>query len=190
MTNPSIPVSSKIIPLRGFTSEQFLVIAVGILQELDWEIDSVSDHGIIAFTNPATDKGKVKVTIRIERFTAEISSGCTIEETETHITLKQKAILDYTSALYNSKCSYSSKELAERYEELKPFLIQQVEDTSKQESDTFKESKAEILSVFKPRDLLAGMKDGNTNNAAHIGGLISGVIIGYLLYPGLKAREG
>lgn len=343
MINSSTPISSKIIPLRGFTSTQFLVIAVGILQELDWGINSLSDHGIIAFTNPATDKGKVKVTIRIERFTAEISSECTIEETETDISLKQKAILDYISALYNSKYSYSSKKLAERYEELKPFLVQQEEDTSKQGSDTFKESKAEILSIFMPRNgyfitpllivinitifalilafnftshfdiktllrwgvnvrpailngqgwrlltscflhwdilhlfmnmvalyvigfylepyiskvkfaasyvltgflasctsifwhehavsagasgaifglygvflallttnlikpaqrntllpsifffvaynLLAGMKDSTTSNAAHIGGLISGVIIGYLLYPGLKVRE-
>jgi rhomboid protease GluP len=39
--------------------------------------------------------------------------------------------------------------------------------------------------VFVLYNLLNGMK-GGVDNAAHVGGLISGILIGYLFYPGLK----
>ena len=39
--------------------------------------------------------------------------------------------------------------------------------------------------LFIGYNLLGGMK-GNIDNAAHIGGLISGVLIGYCIYPWLK----
>jgi len=41
------------------------------------------------------------------------------------------------------------------------------------------------IAVFVGYNLLAGMKSG-IDNAAHIGGLISGLLIGYLFYPGLR----
>jgi len=42
--------------------------------------------------------------------------------------------------------------------------------------------------VFVAYNLLNGMK-GGIDNAAHVGGLISGFIIGYLYYPSLKAPD-
>ncbi len=42
------------------------------------------------------------------------------------------------------------------------------------------------ISVFVAYNLLNGMKGGGTDNAAHIGGLLSGLIIGYIFYPSLK----
>jgi rhomboid protease GluP len=44
------------------------------------------------------------------------------------------------------------------------------------------------IAIFVIYNLLNGMK-GGIDNAAHIGGLISGFIIGYLYYPSLKARD-
>lgn len=44
------------------------------------------------------------------------------------------------------------------------------------------------IGVFVAFNLLAGSKAG-VDNAAHIGGLLSGIIIGYLFYPGLKRPE-
>ncbi len=44
------------------------------------------------------------------------------------------------------------------------------------------------ISVFIVYNLLYGIK-GNTDNAAHIGGLISGVIIGYAYFAGLARRD-
>lgn len=43
------------------------------------------------------------------------------------------------------------------------------------------------IGVFVVYNLIGGMKYG-IDNAAHIGGLISGIIIGYVYYPGLKKR--
>ncbi len=44
------------------------------------------------------------------------------------------------------------------------------------------------IAIFVAYNLVAGLK-GNTDNAAHIGGLISGILIGYALIPGLKKRS-
>jgi rhomboid protease GluP len=38
-------------------------------------------------------------------------------------------------------------------------------------------------------NLMMGLQ-GNTDNAAHIGGLLSGFVIGFVYYPGMKANEG
>ncbi len=43
--------------------------------------------------------------------------------------------------------------------------------------------------VFVGFNLLYGTK-GTVDNAAHIGGLVSGILIGYLFYPGLRKPEG
>jgi rhomboid protease GluP len=44
------------------------------------------------------------------------------------------------------------------------------------------------IAVFVVYNLVYGMKSG-VDNAAHIGGLISGVIIGYVYFPGLKKED-
>ena len=41
--------------------------------------------------------------------------------------------------------------------------------------------------VFVGYNLLAGI-NGNIDNAAHIGGLLSGVLIGFLISPGLMLK--
>jgi rhomboid protease GluP len=45
-----------------------------------------------------------------------------------------------------------------------------------------------IMSLYILYQLAMGMKDG-VDNAAHIGGLIGGIITGYAMYPGLKGAK-
>lgn len=45
------------------------------------------------------------------------------------------------------------------------------------------------LLFFVVYNLMMGLQ-GNTDNAAHVGGLISGLLIGYAFYPGIVQREG
>jgi rhomboid protease GluP len=44
------------------------------------------------------------------------------------------------------------------------------------------------IAVFVAYNLFYGMKEG-IDNAAHLGGLISGILIGYLYYPGLRSPD-
>ena len=44
------------------------------------------------------------------------------------------------------------------------------------------------IAIFVGYNLMYGMK-GGIDNAAHIGGLVSGIIIGYSFYPGLTKSE-
>lgn len=44
------------------------------------------------------------------------------------------------------------------------------------------------IGIFVAYNLLAGTKSG-VDNAAHVGGLVSGMLIGYLFYPGLKKPD-
>lgn len=53
---------------------------------------------------------------------------------------------------------------------------------------TARKSLMTSMLVFVGYNLLNGMKEG-IDNAAHIGGLVSGVIIGYAMVPGLKKPE-
>lgn len=44
------------------------------------------------------------------------------------------------------------------------------------------------IAIFVVYNLMSGMKEG-VDNAAHIGGIVSGIIIGYIFLPGLRKNE-
>jgi rhomboid protease GluP len=45
------------------------------------------------------------------------------------------------------------------------------------------------IGIFVGYNLLVGATAGIVGNAAHVGGLVSGILIGYLFYPGLKKPD-
>jgi rhomboid protease GluP len=149
MVNLSSGTFSEVIPLKGATPKQFLIIAIGIVQELNWDIGSVSNAGLVAFVSSFRTQRRIKVTVHIERFRATIRSSYTDSEEDNKAGLK--AISEFTVALYNNKHIYSSNELAARYEELKPHLVPAQEELIQNGSSNFEESKAEFFSVFRPK---------------------------------------
>lgn len=54
---------------------------------------------------------------------------------------------------------------------------------------TLRKTMLRSILFFVVYNLLAGLQ-GNTDNAAHIGGLLSGILIGYAYYPGISKKNG
>lgn len=141
---------SEILPLRGIKSKQFLVIAVSIAQDLGWNIDRVSNAGLTAFADSEASKTNVKITIRIENYSAEILTEAVAKENQDPLKM-EKAISDFTSALYQPTHVYSAQELDEGYESLKPYFSADDESLPNR-SSALKEARTELLSVFQRRD--------------------------------------
>ena len=53
---------------------------------------------------------------------------------------------------------------------------------------TARKTMRRALLLFVVYGLLAGL-EGNTDNAAHLGGLISGLVVGYIFYPGMDKKD-
>jgi len=151
MVRSSTSTSLDIIPLQGIKPKQFLVIAVSVAQKLGWNIQYVSKAGLTAFTQAGATNSKVKVTIRIESFSAQITSEAANEKNQ-ETPESQRVILDFTSALYHPNHAYSARELVEGYEALKPHLSAAEEDLVGRRFSALEETRKEFLSVFKLRE--------------------------------------
>ena len=60
--------------------------------------------------------------------------------------------------------------------------------TTKYIEKTARKTQLRSIMLFVLYNLLAGT-EGNVDNAAHIGGLISGIVVGYAFYPGLVKKH-
>ena len=143
--------SSETIPLNGFTPAQFLVIAVEIIQELGWEVDYLSDAGLIAFAGQESTDKKIRLTLKINRFTAKMSSLCTDPENQ-NIIEGQKAILEFMLSLFSARHTHPAGELKKRYEALQPSFSPPDKSKLHYDSSSFDEALGEFISLFTPRE--------------------------------------
>lgn len=141
---------SETIPLQGLTREQFLVIAVGVVQELGWEIDSITHTGLKAYTYIQSSEERLLVQLRIERFLAVIiSESVNIDKADPSDI--PKPVLLFLSKLYHSNFVFNTKELDMRYKALEPHLVDMDLDAKGQNASAFKEMKKEFFSLWKFR---------------------------------------
>ena len=142
--------TSEIIPLYGFTPAQFLVIVVEIVEKLSWEIDYLSKAGLVAFAHlPGSDK-RIKIIVKIERFTARLS-GFTIDQECQDNTTCQQAMAFFLLSLHYSNRAYALNELEQRFEAMKPRLSPPDDSRLNLDVAPLAQTWDEILSVFTPR---------------------------------------
>lgn len=146
---PSSATCSQTLPLRGIKPKQFLVIAVSIAQDLGWNVHQISKAGLTAFTGAEGSDANVKITIRIENYSAQIMGEIVNKENE-DAQKTEEALSRFNSALYHPTHVYSTLELAEGYKALEPYLI--ADESVSNRSGALKETGKELLALFQHRE--------------------------------------
>jgi len=139
------------LSLDNLTHQQFLVIAIETAKKLEWDIRYTSETGLIAVTNKGAFKWKAKVTIKIEDDLANLKSE-SIGGEMIDFGRNKKAILGFRDAFDETKNIFTTEELAQKYEELKPSFVSPEHDILTQPPPTTSQQIGSIFSLFMPRE--------------------------------------
>jgi rhomboid protease GluP len=139
------------LPLDDLTPEQFLVLAIEAVKKLDWNLGYTSENGFVAFTTFSMSSWSEEVKVKIDGNHANLKSECTGNQMIDFG--KNKENIEKLIATFNTvKDSFTSEELAQKYEELKPKLISKEKDALSQPPPTTKEKITGIYAIFKPTE--------------------------------------
>lgn len=133
----------------NLSSGHFLVIAIETAKKLGWNIGSISENGFSAYTGFSMSSVGEEIKVKITEHTAILKSECTGNQLVDWGKNKQN-ISKFISSFDEIKNSYSSEELDQKYEELKPELATADADILKTTPPTTKERITGLLSIFKP----------------------------------------
>jgi rhomboid protease GluP len=137
------------LSLDNLTVEQFLVLTIEAAKKLDWNVGYTSENGFIAYTKFSMSSWSEEVKVKIESNNANLKSECTGNQMVDWG--KNKKNIENLIATYNVlKSSFTSEELARKYEELKPNLISKEQDVLSQPPPTTKEKITSVFAIFKP----------------------------------------
>jgi rhomboid protease GluP len=139
------------LSLDSLTHQQFLVTALDIAKELEWDVRYISETGLMAISTAKMFKWKSKITIRIEEDMVNIKSESI--GSEMMDLGKNKKVVDRFSAIfYERRTHFSPEELAVKYEELAPKLVPPEQDVLSRPPATTKEKAGSFFSLFIPRE--------------------------------------
>ncbi len=136
-------------PIENLTAEQFLIIAIESAKKLDWNIGYTSEVGFIAYTKFSMSSWSEEVKVKIIDSTVELKSECTGSQMADWGKNKEN-IKSFISTFNELKDTFTSNELAQKYEEIKPNLVSKEEDSLNQPPPSTKEKLTSFLSIFKP----------------------------------------
>jgi rhomboid protease GluP len=137
------------LPFVDLTSEQFLVIAVETAKKLNWNISYSSETGFIAYTKFSISSWSEEVKVKINGNIANLKSECTGNQMVDFGKNKEN-IKNFIISFNELKNSFSTEELAQKYEELKTNLVSKENDALNQPPPSTKEKITDIFSIFKP----------------------------------------
>lgn len=137
------------LPLDNLTPEQFLVIAIEAAKKLNWNIGYVSETGFVAYTGFSMSSYSEEVSVKIEGGNSTLKSECTGNQI-TDWGKNKKNIETLVSTINELKTTFSTEELTQKYEELKPGLVSKEEEHLNQPPPTTKSKITDVLSIFKP----------------------------------------
>jgi len=139
------------LSLDSLTHQQFLVTALDIAKELEWDVRYISETGLMAISTAKMFKWKSKITIRVEEDMVNIKSESI--GSEMMDLGKNKKVVDRFSAIYyERRTNFSPGELAVKYEELAPKLVPREQDVLSRPPATSKEKAGNFFSLFIPRE--------------------------------------
>ncbi|MBC7486865.1 MAG: rhomboid family intramembrane serine protease [Cytophagaceae bacterium] len=137
------------IPLKQYSTEQFLVLALETAKQLKWNIGDTSTTGFVAYTNFSMSSMSEEVTLHIANGQAILKSKCTGNQMMDWGKNKRNTE-DFVAAFQHVKNSYTTEELERKYEELKPTFLSEEEALQKRKAQTPKEKIGSFFSIFIP----------------------------------------
>jgi rhomboid protease GluP len=143
------PNYSQDFSLNGLVSTQLLALCVITARSMNWNVQHVSDAGLVAFTPRRTFDAKHRVVLRISGDTANLRS----ESTNGAVTdwgRNKKIVESFGALLADGQSNHTPEQLDQTYEELRPGLVAADEDFLTKPSVT--EEKGSFLSLFVPRE--------------------------------------
>ncbi|MBZ4034763.1 rhomboid family intramembrane serine protease [Flavobacterium sp. 17A] len=135
--------------LNELTKEEFLVLAVETGLKKNYNLNYISENGLIAYTNNGMFSWNAEIKIKIENDIASIQSASTGSEM-VDWNKNKKNVLNFISSLEELKLTFTKEELATKYEELKDKIVTDEEDVLKLPPSTTTEKIESFFSIFKP----------------------------------------
>ena len=126
------------IPLEQYTTAQFLVLALEAAKQLEWNIGYTSTTGFVAYTKFSMSSMSEEVTLHIADGQAILKSKCTGTQMMDWGKNKRNTG-DFVKAFQHLKNSFTTEELEQKYESLKPTFLSEEEALQKQKAQTPKE---------------------------------------------------
>jgi rhomboid protease GluP len=135
--------------LDNLSPEHFLAIANEAVKELTWQVNYISQTGLIAYTDNGVFGWNATIRIAIENDVAMLKSSSAGNEM-IDFGRNKKRVLELVDELNVARNKYSNEELDTKYQELNARFPPAEEDYLQQPPATTADHIDSFLSIFKP----------------------------------------
>ncbi len=139
------------LPLDNLSKEEFLVFSLEAAKELGWNIGYTNETGFVAYTKFSMSSWSEEIKVKIENGIASLKSQCSGNQM-VDWGKNKKNIESLVVKINDLKKSFTAEELAKKYDELKPGLVSEDEDSLSQAPLTTKEKMTGVMAIFKPTE--------------------------------------